>query len=139
MKSFRGEYEIQTETTEIKATSRKLTGNWTFEMSNGLEVYGFPDGTFTPEQIFDDRAWPRDQNGKPTHLKPLLSVDDLQNDMLVVWKGLPHDYCWQRGRVCFDGKGVWINGDGFTSSPRWEEGRGWLTDGSFTWATSSSR
>lgn len=56
------EYEIQFEKVEIKATTRKLSGNWTCEISPYI-IYGFTneDGDYEEIEIHKDELVDRSE------------------------------------------------------------------------------
>ena len=61
---------------------------------DGWTMYHKPtEPSLTPRQIFDDREWPRDENGKPIYHKPLLK-DEIREGMKVVAKDNIFDYIY---------------------------------------------
>ena len=77
----------------------------------GFEVYPMPPAELelTSRQIYDDRAWPRDAEGKPLYHRPIVDKAALRAGDHVVWKGNPFDYVYDLGVVVDRGcGGLWV-------------------------------
>lgn len=115
---FIGAFLIRNEMTILPAEDpTRLKLEWTIYEQMGFEVLRFPEGhNLTPEQIYHDRYWPRDEKGEPLYHKPITVKEDLKiGDKLLIkeiW-----DYIWMP--AIYTSEGVAIsgeNGDGGLSA-----------------------
>lgn len=123
--------KIETESVEIRADKRKLSGDWTIEIEHGWPVYAvIPD---LPErQQLDERHWPRYKvSGLPTKHVPLRERP--QPGMTVIWKGNFDDYIWNFGTIIELDDVLYV--ESLTCRDHWgsltyDPARGhWITDG----------
>lgn len=76
----------------------KVKTGWTMIEQHGWKIYKKPKEQLTMKQLYDDREWPRDDNGKPLYHK-VIRKGELKENMHVIFKGTLSDYLWAFGTV----------------------------------------
>lgn len=91
---------MRDEITVIPPKDGPLKLNFVIKEYMGWEIHAFPMNVeLTPEQLYDDRYWPRDEQGVPLYHKPIKNKEDLKVGDMVICKGNPFDYIWNCGVV----------------------------------------
>jgi len=103
---------------------------WDYEIKSGWTVYKYPEEKhLTLSQIFDDRDWPRDNNGVPLYHIPL-KKDEAKEGVRVIYKGNIFDYVWNEDKITETPDGFIIDMGNFVSYMDWDEKeKEWVTYG----------